>query len=73
MLIDMRNRIGRNADSITFNERSYIAVQYEKWCDEQPIKVQRNALSLISFLIINELLDTETVKLWIENREREKE
>ena len=71
MLIDMRNRIGRNADSITFNERSYIAVQYEKWCDEQPIKVQRNALSLISFLIINELLDTATVKLWIENRERE--
>ena len=71
MLIDMRNRIGRNADSITFNERSYIAVQYEKWCDEQPIKVQRNALSLISFLIINELLDTETVKLWIENRERD--
>lgn len=71
MLIDMRNRIGRNADSITFNERSYIAVQYEKWCDEQPIKVQRNALSLISFLIINELLDTATVKLWIENRERD--
>ena len=71
MLIDMRNRMGRNADSITFNERSYIAVQYEKWCDEQPIKVQRNALSLISFLIINELLDTETVKLWIENRERD--
>ena len=71
MLIDMRNRMGRNADSITFNERSYIAVQYEKWCEEQPIKVQRNALSLISFLIINELLDTETVKLWIENRERD--
>jgi len=71
MLIDMRNRLDRTADNITFNERSYIAVQYEKWCDEQPIKVQRNALSLISFLIINDLLDTATVKLWIENRERD--
>lgn len=73
MLIDMRNRLDRTADTITFNERSYIAVQYEKWCEEQPIKVQRNALSLISFLIINDLLDTATVKLWIENRERERE
>lgn len=73
MLIDMRNRLSTRADMITFNERSYIAVQYEKWCEEQPIKVQRNALSLISFLIINDLLDTATVKLWIENREREKE
>ena len=72
MLIDMCNKLGRNTGNITFNERSYIAVAYEKWCDEQPIKVQRNALSLISFLIINDLLDTETVKLWIENREREK-
>lgn len=73
MLIDMRNRLGTNTDNITFNERSYIAVQYEKWCDAQPIKVQRNALSLISFLIINDLIDTAAVKLWIENREREKE
>lgn len=71
MFIDMRNRLDRSADTITFNERNYIAVQYEKWCDAQPIKVQKNALSLISFLIINELLDTATVKLWIENRERD--
>lgn len=71
MLIDMRNRMAGTADTITFNERSYIAVQYEKWCEEQPIKVQRNALSLLSFLIINDLLDTAAVKLWIENRERE--
>ena len=71
MLIDMRNRLDRMADNITFNERSYIAVQYEKWCDEQPIKVQKNALSLITFLINNELLDPAIVKLWIENRERE--
>lgn len=58
-------------DMITFNERSYIAVQYEKWCDEQPIKVKKNALSLLSFLVINDLLDTEVVKIWIENRERD--
>ena len=56
--------------TITFNERSYIAVQYEKWCDEQPIKVKKNALSLLSFLVINGLLDTEVVKIWIENKER---
>lgn len=58
-------------DMITFNERSYIAVQYEKWCDEQPIKVKKNALSMLTFLVSNELLDTEVVKIWIENRERD--
>ena len=61
----------RTAGTITFNERSYIAVAYEKWCDEQPIKVKKNALSLLSFLVINGLLDTEVVKIWIENRERD--
>lgn len=71
MFIDLSNRAERNPNIITFNERSYIAAQYEKWCDEQPIKVKKNALSLISFLIINDLLDVATVKLWIENRERE--
>lgn len=69
MFIDLSNKLGKNSDTITFNERIYIAAQYEKWCDEQPIKVKKNALSLISFLIINDLLDVATVKLWIENRE----
>lgn len=71
MFMNLSNRIGKNADIITFSERNYIAVQYEKWCDEQPIKVKKNALSLLSFLMINDLLDTALVKLWIENRERE--
>lgn len=71
MFIDLSNSTGRNPDIITFSERSYIAAQYEKWCDEQPIKVKKNALSMISFLIINDLFDTAAVKLWIENRERE--
>lgn len=69
----MFNFSNYKSESLTFEERGYIAAKYEKWCDEQPIKVKKNALSMITFLMINDLIDIELVKCWIDKQERDKE